>query len=167
MEEHCNVGELIAVYRGVPIGRFRVVEVPVEGVSDLSQQERERLGVSDTTLFADGFEPAPAYSTIADVIRLDNLARHKLGFLGPVADPQSDERGRAAMQAAAAVCDEIEFHDLLGLHVGGRVAHIWQDDVAGELRIGLFADFDQDAAGVVARLRDISVRGDGHDAPSA
>jgi hypothetical protein len=169
MQGQRDARELIAAYRGVPIGQFRVVEVPVDGAADLPAETRTALGISETgtSLDARDFQPAAAYSSVADVIRLDNLARHRFGFLGPVADPQSDIRGREAMEAADAVCNEIEFRDLFGQLVSGRVLHIWQSDVAGGFQVQLHVQFDQDAAGVAARLRDRSIRGDGHDAPAA
>lgn len=164
-----DAGESIAVYRGVPTGRFRIVEVPVEGWADLPAETRMAFGISDdgTSLDARDFQPTAAYSSIADVIRLDNLARHTLGFLGPVADPQSDIRGRDAMEPAGAVCRGIELRDVLGHLVSGRVWHISQRDVAEGFEVQLSVRFDQGSAGVAARLRDRSMRGDGHDTGAA
>jgi hypothetical protein len=47
MQDERDAGELSAIYRGVSIGQFRVVAVPVDGAADLPAGTRTAFGISE------------------------------------------------------------------------------------------------------------------------
>ena len=47
MQDERDASELIAIYRGVPIGKSRVVAVPVDGAADLPAGTRAAFGISE------------------------------------------------------------------------------------------------------------------------
>ena len=72
------------LHRGVPIGSAATTSRPDAGP-----------GAPFEFSFLN-FRPSPAYEAVRPAIQLASDALAHLGFLGPVADPESDSRGRAA-----------------------------------------------------------------------
>jgi hypothetical protein len=84
--------EFTILYRGVPIGT--ATTPPRKPEPDEPAWFR--------FCFLD-FRPSAAYEAIAPVLRLASRALANFGYLGPAADPASDEAGRAAYAAAERV----------------------------------------------------------------
>ena len=67
------------------------------------------------------FTPAAGYARVESIVVTANVASRNLGFLGPVADPQSEIAGRAALQALEDLCAELTLTSEGGLPIGARV----------------------------------------------
>jgi hypothetical protein len=129
------------LHRGVPIGSAATTPRPDAGPGDPFEFS-----------FLD-FRPSPAYEAVRPVIRLASDALAHFGFLGPVADPESDSRGRAAYVAAQAVWVELELADDSGRPVAGRVVWFLEHIVGGEPSYWLDVELDDAGANAPARQR--------------
>src|SRR5262245_10411358 len=129
------------LHRGVPIGSAATTPRPDAGPGDPFEFS-----------FLD-FRPLPAYDAIRPVIRLASDALAHFGFLGPVADPESDSRGQAAYVAAQALWGELELADDRGRPLAGRVVWFLEHIVDGEPSYWFDVEVDGPGANVAAGLR--------------
>jgi hypothetical protein len=129
------------LHRGVPIGSAGTTPRP-----DAEPDDPFEFSFLDS-------RPSPAYEAVRPVIQLASDALAHFGFLGPIADPESDSRGRAAYVAAQAVWGELELADDSGRPVAGRVVWFLEHIVSGEPSYWLDVELDDTRANVPAGLR--------------
>jgi hypothetical protein len=104
---------LIVAYDGVPVGRTSLVELPP--IDRKAVPEALRVNLPTPPEFGvHGFEPLAGYDAVRDIVLSGSVARANFGYLGPVADPDSDRRGRDAINSLRRLVDELEFRDEAG-----------------------------------------------------
>ena len=135
--------EFTILYHGVPIGS--ATTPPREPEPDEPAWFR--------FCFLD-FRPLAAYETVAPVLRLASRALANFGYVGPAADPVSDEAGRAAYAAAQRLWNELELADGAGRPIAGRVALFLEHTMGGE--VGYWLDVELDAAEPAGGHHDIA-----------
>ena len=150
---HRLLATLTITHHGVPIGRTSLLEVETPHCAP--------------AFAVDGFEPLAGYDSVRTVVQRATLADQKFGYLGPVADPDSDRLGREARQAREALVAELEFHDQEDQLV--PVEHIIFEDgqIWGEPYLGLGGTIEQAWAGVIAYLRTQPTGDTSHEQPPA
>ena len=166
MGEIRPLGRLTVLYRGLPIGTVGLGEAHYDD-APTPPDSLAPFHRPPTDLVTTEFRPLPGYAAVADAIRSAGRAFNNYGFIGPAADPASDERGEAALAASAAVCEELEFRDEQGAAVPGRARWFVELEHAGSPHYWLDASFEEAPAGVLARLRGLRRGGGGHENPAA
>jgi len=129
------------LHRGVPIG-----SATTASYDDAGQGDPFEFSFLD-------FDPLTAYEAVRPTIRLASDAIARFGFLGPVADPESDSRGQAAYNAAEELWAELELADDSGRPIGGRVVWFLEHVMDGRPLYWLAVEVDDAGANTVARLR--------------
>jgi len=143
---------LTVTYRGTPLGRTSLVALTppkrarVPAALRASILLRAEFGVY-------GFQPLPGYVNVRDVVVNASLAGAKLGYLGPVDDPESDRRGREAEEALSALTDELEFSDESGNLIPVHVTSFRDTSYGDEGTFSLGGLVDEATAAVYAHLR--------------
>lgn len=127
------------------------------------------IGIADVRYAGDtwigAFTPAAAYARIESIVVTGDLAFRNLGFLGPVADPQSEIAGRAASEALASLCAELTVTSESGQPIGARVVHLV--DSGQDERRSVLLRPDDPTADIVANLPPRRRHDAGSDAPDA
>jgi hypothetical protein len=111
------------------------------------------------------FAPAAGYASVESIVVTANEALRNLGFLGPVADPQSEIAGRAALEALEVLCAELTVATENGLPIGARVVRLIDSGQGG--RRSVFLRPDDPTADVPAVLPPRHRTDAGFDAPEA
>jgi len=111
------------------------------------------------------FTPAAGYARVESIVVTANLAFRNLGFLGPVADPQSEIAGRAALEALEVLCADLTVTTENGLPIGARVVRLIDSGQGG--RRSAFLRPDDPTADVPAVLPPRHGSDAGFDAPEA
>jgi hypothetical protein len=143
---------LIVSHRGVPLGRTVLLEL--EPREPLRVPAQLRAIVPPAPSFAiDGFEPLPGYESVRAIVQRASEAARNLGYLGPVADPESDLRGHAALAALNELLVDLEFRDLEGQLIPVDVFAFDESHSMGETTAVTLAGTIEDAtSAVLARL---------------
>jgi hypothetical protein len=116
-----------------------------------------------------GFRPLAGYEAIRPVVRLAGDAFEHHGLLGPAGEPAAAERGRAALEAALELWEELELQDERGLPAPGRVTWLLElrpPGGAGEPYYWANVAFGRAGAPVPARLRDPAAGDAAHEPPA-
>lgn len=164
---HRVLATLTVSHHGVPIGRTSLLELEAPRRKLRVPAALQKM-VPPTPAFAvDGFEPLPGYDSVRTVVQRATLAAQKLGYLGPVEDPESDRLGREALQALQALIAELEFHDEEGQMVPVEFVLFEDGEIHGEPYRVLGGTIDEASAGVIAYLRVLPAGGTGHEPPAA
>src|SRR5690242_17877475 len=111
------------------------------------------------------FTPAAGYTRVESIVVTAAVAFRNLGFLGPVADPQSENNGRAALEALELLCAELNVTTEDGLPVGAHVVRLMDSGEGG--RRSAFLRPDDPTADVPAVLPPQHRSDAGFDAPEA
>ena len=103
MGEIRPLGRLTVLYRGLPIGTVGVGEAHYGDADDDAPTPPDSLAPfhrPPTDLVTTEFRPLPGYAAVADAIRSAGRAFSNYGFIGPAADPASDERAFLLLRIA-------------------------------------------------------------------
>ncbi len=165
-EELPVVATLLVMQRGVPIGRTSLVQLPPPDRAPLPADIQAVLP-PPPALGVHGFEPLPGYESVRSVVCRASEAAAKLGYLGPVDDPESDRRGREAKHAFESLLKELEFRDETGHLVSVDVIAFDESQFRGEPYIALGGTIDEATASVLARLRSPHLDDSDHQPPAA
>ena len=127
------------------------------------------IGIADVRyggeVWIGDFTPAAGYAPVESIVVTANVAFRNLGFLGPVADPQSVIAGRAAIEALEVLCAELTVRTESGLPIGARVVRLIDSGQGG--RRSAFLRPDDPTADVPAVLPPQHRSDAGFDAPEA
>ena len=104
---------LTIAHAGVPVGQTSLIKLPPTDQSAVPGALRDKLPPAPE-FGVDGFEPLPGYDVIRETVLKGSASGANLGYLGPVADPASDRRGREALEALDRLIAELEFRDDVG-----------------------------------------------------
>jgi hypothetical protein len=112
-----------------------------------------------------GFEPLPGYDSVRTVVQRATLAAGKLGYLGPVDDPESDRLGREAIQGCQTLAAELEFRDEPGQLLPVDFITFADGQGMGGSYLVLGGTIDEASAGVIATLSARHGGETGHEPP--
>ncbi len=141
--ESTVLATLFVTHLGVPIGRTSLIQL---SPGEYPEGEPAPIWIS-------GFEPLPDYAVIRSIVVRATEARAKLWFLGPVADPESDRRGREARHAYELLLSQLEVCDDQGRFLPLDHIQLWEGYRNGEPDFSLMGIIDETMATVAARLR--------------
>lgn len=164
---HRILSKLTVGHHGVPIGRTSLLELEAPRRTARVPAALRSMVSPSPSFAVDGFEPLPGYDSVRAVVQRATLAAQKLGYLGPVEDPESDRLGREALEARQALIAELECHDQEGQLVPVEFILFEDGEIRGEPYIAFLGTIDDAAAGVLAYLRAWRVSETGHEPPGA
>ena len=161
---HRALASLLILHRGVPIGHTTLIELETIDTRRVPAKLRAMIPAL-SPFMVNGFEPLPGYEAVRSVVQRANQAAAKLGYLGPVDDPDSDVRGREARRALEQLCAELEFRDTAGGFVSVDVDLFVENPSGGQPYFALGGTIDEAAATVLAKLHGAVTSGSGHQPP--
>jgi len=164
---HRFLATLTISHHGVPIGRTSLLELEAPRGRVRVPTALQKMVPPAPAFAVDGFEPLAGYDSVKTVVQRATLAAQKFGYLGPVADPESDRLGREALQAREVLIAELEFHDQGNQLVPVEFIIFEDGQIRGEPYLGLGGTIEEASAGVIAYLCARAVSETGHEEPPA
>jgi hypothetical protein len=136
------------LHQGVPVATFETGELEILNLASLTEDASHVRGITACV----NAQPQPGYAAIEGELRLGWTAMYGSGFLGPVSDPASELRAKAAVRRAEEIRDRLELVDEAGVLVPAWIDILGRDPQTWQ-RLQINFVFDVAAAGVVARIQ--------------